>query len=155
MLSRWKVDAEKNLYTIFQDNSAKERRDKKAHDEEIQRLYAQIGKLTTQNEWLKKNLASELSVVERRLLVDMGSNELPVSTQASLLGLNRTGLMLQPRTPVRRSLSFASFAFPSASCMAPSTALPVTVPSTEFPSFSRVSSPETAAVPCIVWSLFV
>ena len=54
MLSRWKVDAEKNLYTIFQDNSAKERRDRKAHDEEIQGLYAQIGKLTTQNEWLKK-----------------------------------------------------------------------------------------------------
>jgi len=54
MLSRWKVDAEKNLYTIFQDNAAKERRTKKAHEDELQELYAQIGKLTTQNEWLKK-----------------------------------------------------------------------------------------------------
>ena len=54
MLSKWKRDAESNLYTLFQDNSAKERREKKAHEEELQELYAQIGKLTTQNEWLKK-----------------------------------------------------------------------------------------------------
>ena len=54
MLSKWKRDAESNLYTLFQDNSAKERREKKAHEAELQELYAQIGKLTTQNEWLKK-----------------------------------------------------------------------------------------------------
>ena len=54
MLSKWKHDAESNLYTLFQDNTAKERREKKAHEEELQDLYAQIGKLTTQNEWLKK-----------------------------------------------------------------------------------------------------
>ncbi len=54
MLSRWKVDAEKNLHTLFQDNASKERRAKRAHEVELQELYAQIGKLTTQNEWLKK-----------------------------------------------------------------------------------------------------
>ena len=54
MLSRWKRDAEANLYQLFQNNSAKERKARKAHDEEIQDLYAQIGRLTTQNEWLKK-----------------------------------------------------------------------------------------------------
>lgn len=54
MLSRWKVEAEKNLHTLFQNNAAKERRAKKAHEDELQELYAQIGKLTTQNEWLKK-----------------------------------------------------------------------------------------------------
>ena len=30
MLSRWKCDAEKNLYTLFQDNTAKERNASKA-----------------------------------------------------------------------------------------------------------------------------
>ena len=54
LLSRWKVEAEKNLYTLFQDGAAKERRVKKAHEAELQELYAKIGKLTTQNEWLKK-----------------------------------------------------------------------------------------------------
>lgn len=54
MLSKWKREAESQLYTLFQDNSAKERKAQKAHDAEIDSLYAQIGKLTTQNEWLKK-----------------------------------------------------------------------------------------------------
>ena len=54
MLSRWKREAETQLYTLFQDNSAKERKAQKAREDEIQELYAQIGKLTTQNEWLKK-----------------------------------------------------------------------------------------------------
>lgn len=54
MLSKWKRDAEKNLYILFQDNSAKERKAKREQEIEIDKLYAQIGKLTTQNEWLKK-----------------------------------------------------------------------------------------------------
>ena len=54
MLSKWKRDAEKNLYILFQDNSAKERKAKREQEAEIDKLYAQIGKLTTQNEWLKK-----------------------------------------------------------------------------------------------------
>ena len=54
MLSKWKRDAERNLYLIFQDNSAKERKAKRDQEAEIDKLYAQIGKLTTQNEWLKK-----------------------------------------------------------------------------------------------------
>jgi len=54
MLSRWKREAEKNLYTIFQDGTAKERKIKKSHEEQLEELYAKIGKLTTQNEWLKK-----------------------------------------------------------------------------------------------------
>ena len=96
MLSKWKREAETQLYTLFQDNSSKERKAQKAREAEINDLYAQIGKLTTQNEWLKKNLVSELSVPERRLLVDMNGATLPISVQASLLGLNRSGLYYQP-----------------------------------------------------------
>jgi len=54
MLSKWKRDAETNLYTLFQDNSSKERKAMKERDADLEKLYAQIGKLTTQNEWLKK-----------------------------------------------------------------------------------------------------
>ena len=54
VLSRWKREAEEGLPTLFRDDSAKIRREKKAHEEELNELYAQIGKLTTQNEWLKK-----------------------------------------------------------------------------------------------------
>lgn len=73
-----------------------ERKAQKAREAEINDLYAQIGKLTTQNEWLKKNLVSELSVSEHRLLVDMNGSTLLVSVQASLLELNRSGLYYQP-----------------------------------------------------------
>lgn len=36
----------------------------------------QIGKLTTQYEWLKKNLVSEIPVYKRRLLVDMDTQKI-------------------------------------------------------------------------------
>lgn len=54
MLSKWKREAEENLYTLFQDNSARERKAQKDRENEIEILYAQIGKLAAQNEWLKK-----------------------------------------------------------------------------------------------------
>ena len=49
MLSKWKREAETQLYTLFQNNSSKERKAQKAREAEINDLYAQIGKLTTQN----------------------------------------------------------------------------------------------------------
>ena len=104
MLSRWKRDAEINLYVLFQDNTAKKRREEKAHEEELQSLYARIGQLTTQNEWLKKKLACELSIPERRLLIDKDDDKIPVSTQSILLGLNRSGLYYKPVKPTGKDL---------------------------------------------------
>ena len=54
MLSKWKREAETQLYTLFQDNSSKERKAQKAREAEINDLYAQMGKLPPQTEWLKK-----------------------------------------------------------------------------------------------------
>ena len=42
MLSKWKREAESQLYTLFQDNLSKERKAQKAHESEINDLYAQI-----------------------------------------------------------------------------------------------------------------
>ena len=54
MLSRWKREAESNLRQIFEDGGAKKRKEEKAHAEEVEALYAEIGRLTTENQWLKK-----------------------------------------------------------------------------------------------------
>ena len=54
MLTRWKKEAVAGLPTIFANDAAKKRKEKKAHDAEKEELYAQVGKLTTQVEWLKK-----------------------------------------------------------------------------------------------------
>ena len=42
------------LASVFENDAAQKRKEKKEHETEIDELYAQIGKLTTQNEWLKK-----------------------------------------------------------------------------------------------------
>ncbi len=55
-ISRWKKTAETEMYRIFQDNTAKERKIQKERDGEVDSLYTQIGKLTTQIEWLKKKI---------------------------------------------------------------------------------------------------
>lgn len=54
MLTRWKKEAIEGLPSVFENDSAKKRKEQKAHESELDELYAQIGKLTTQNEWLKK-----------------------------------------------------------------------------------------------------
>jgi putative transposase len=43
-----------------------------------------------------KNLVDLASKAQRQQLVDWEHGELPISTQAQLLGLNRTGLYYQP-----------------------------------------------------------
>lgn len=53
----------------------------------------------------KKNLAEELTSHERRQLVDMDGAELPVSTQAELLGINRTSLYYHPVPPSSEDLA--------------------------------------------------
>ncbi len=55
-ISRWKKEAETEMYRIFQDNTAKERKIQKECGEEVDSLYTQIGKLATQIEWLKKKI---------------------------------------------------------------------------------------------------
>jgi putative transposase len=69
------------------------------HERQLQELYAEIGRLTTQLAWLKKNLASNLSRVERLALIERRDTALMLKTQAELLSLNRSGLYYQPVVP--------------------------------------------------------
>jgi transposase-like protein len=52
MLTRWKKEAIEGLASVFENDNSKKRKEQKAHEAELEELYAQIGKLTTQNEWL-------------------------------------------------------------------------------------------------------
>jgi len=51
MLGRWKNEAVRNLYTLFEDRKGEEKR---AHEAMIQELYAQIGELSSKLSYLKK-----------------------------------------------------------------------------------------------------
>lgn len=52
-LSQWKKTALENLANLFMDDR-KAAKDQKVQEQKIERLYAQVGKLTTQLEWIKK-----------------------------------------------------------------------------------------------------
>lgn len=91
MLSKWKHEADSQLYTLFQDNASKEWKVQKEWEVEINDFYAQIEK----PEWLKKS-SSELNVRQRCLLVDMKGAALSISVHAELLNPNRSRLYYHP-----------------------------------------------------------
>jgi transposase-like protein len=51
MLGRWKNEAVKNLFTVFENSKGDQLR---KHEAQVQELYTQIGELTTKLSWLKK-----------------------------------------------------------------------------------------------------
>ena len=57
LLSKWKKTAITGLPMLFEDENIKKRHMEKVHEEEKSELYKQIGKLTTELEWLKKKSA--------------------------------------------------------------------------------------------------
>jgi putative transposase len=99
-LGRWKSTAIQGLPSLFDRRDATEDLRVK-HKQETTALYAEIGKLTTQVRWpgSTNNLASTLSGEERAVLVERGRPDVPLVTQADLLGLSRSSLYDQPVAP--------------------------------------------------------
>lgn len=54
LLTRWKSTVIEGMPCLFENENSKLRKQAKAHEAEVDNLYRQIGKLTTENEWLKK-----------------------------------------------------------------------------------------------------
>lgn len=53
MLSAWKATAINGMSTLF-EKETKAQIDKDAHDKQVEELFSQIGRLTTQLAWMKK-----------------------------------------------------------------------------------------------------
>lgn len=53
-LSAWKATALKGLSSLFEDEYRGVEKVKAAHEHQVQELYGEIGRLTTQLAWLKK-----------------------------------------------------------------------------------------------------
>ncbi|AIQ11225.1 transposase [Paenibacillus durus] len=54
VLNRWKNEATQNLAQLFVDDRKGITKMKKEYEQQIEDLYAEVGKLTTQLSWLKK-----------------------------------------------------------------------------------------------------
>jgi putative transposase len=104
-LHKWKAMAIKNLPNLFSDERKAIELVEASHEQKVKELYAEIGKLTTQLTWLKKNPASTLSRVERLVLVDRGDPEMSLTVQVELLSINRSSLYYQPALPSPREVA--------------------------------------------------
>lgn len=62
-LYRWKAQALEGLPNLYEDERKTEKAMQAAHERELEELYAEIGKLTTQLNWLKKK--SGIEPIER------------------------------------------------------------------------------------------
>ena len=54
MVHKWRVEAVKQMPTLFEDNTRQAEQERKAREAEKEALYAQIGELHAQLAWLKK-----------------------------------------------------------------------------------------------------
>lgn len=105
-LYRWKTQVLEGLPDLFENDHKAEKAQQAAHECQLQELYAEIGKLSTQLAWLKKNLALNLSRSERYQLLERDNPDLFIKTQTELLGLNRTSLYYQPLGPSAEEIAF-------------------------------------------------
>lgn len=105
-LSQWKKIALDNLAAVFADER-KAVKQQKAQEQKIDRLYSQVGKLSTQLEWIKKNLASTRSRNERLAMVEPENRKVPLRTQARILNVNRSSTELMKSTRLIQSTEAA------------------------------------------------
>ncbi len=97
-LRQWRKTVLEQLPNLFAREGKELDKIKSGYEKQLEDLYAEIGRLTTQLSWLKKNLASR-SREERIALLDWENPELPIKTQAELLHLNRSSLYYKPKGP--------------------------------------------------------
>jgi len=62
-LYKWKAQALEGIPKVFEDEHKSEKALKAVHENQLQELYAEIGKLNTQLTWLKKK--SGIEVIEK------------------------------------------------------------------------------------------
>ncbi|MBO8170219.1 MAG: IS3 family transposase [Thermoanaerobacteraceae bacterium] len=98
-IKQWKKTVLENMETLFSKETKAKKKEKEAKEKEIQKLYAKIGQLTTEVEWLKKNLASTRSKKERMAMVERDNGEISLSRQAFLLSVSRSSLYYEPKGP--------------------------------------------------------
>ena len=95
LLRNWKKEFLANASLAFDNKRADNLREKLAEERKEKAEYAKkVGQLTMQVDWLKKNLKKLSDLTTRVNLVRSLSTtkELPVSTGAKLLGINRTSV---------------------------------------------------------------
>jgi len=104
-IRNWKAEFLKNATAAFEDKRTEELRcELQSKHQETEELYKKIGQLTTQVDWLKKNLNSCLDLngkvnLLRAQKAESGKGNLTIQTMAQLLEVNRTSISWMPARP--------------------------------------------------------
>lgn len=101
-IRNWKAEFLKNAAAAFVDKRVDDlKAELHEKEREADALYKKIGQLTTQVDWLKKNLRKCLDPTRKVniLRAQRIEKELPISTVADLLGVNRTSVYYKPSGP--------------------------------------------------------
>lgn len=99
LLTKWKQLAMEKMPTLFANEGQHTVADLKAdYEDPIQNLYAEIGRLTTQLSWVKKNVVSTVGKATRRSWV-ADDPALSLTAQAALAGISRASLYYEPVPP--------------------------------------------------------
>ncbi|MFC0613614.1 IS3 family transposase, partial [Scopulibacillus daqui] len=105
-LRQWKAQFIEQMPQLFTKQNKKQEKMQADYEKQIENLYAEVGRLTTQLSWLKKkNLASTTTRQERIDMVEWKDSELPITQQADLLSLNRSSLYYKPVDPSPEELT--------------------------------------------------
>ncbi|MCX7745410.1 MAG: IS3 family transposase [Clostridia bacterium] len=95
-LSRWKAEFLSNAGRAFSKETDEVEKVKQSYEKEKDELLRQIGQLSYEVTWLKKNLANSKSHEDRINMIEKDNKKLSISRQAKLLSLNRTSLYYKP-----------------------------------------------------------
>ncbi len=93
-----------NLPKLFTDENKGELDRQAEHERQINELYNESGRLTTQLNWLKKNLAT-MSGIDRLSILEPHSEELSFKVQSELFGLRRSSLYYHLLLPSTREVA--------------------------------------------------
>jgi putative transposase len=100
LLSRWKAEFLNKADRVFSKEADELEKAKQSYEKEKDELLRQIGQLSYEVTWLKKNLAESKSRGDRMKMIDKDEKTLSISKQAELLSINRTSLYYKP-VPVK------------------------------------------------------
>lgn len=106
-IRNWKAEFLKNAAAAFVDKRVDDlKAELHEKEREADALYKKIGQLTTQVDWLKKNLRKCLDLTGKVniLRAQRIEKELPISAVADLLGVNRTSVYYKPSGPSEQEI---------------------------------------------------
>jgi putative transposase len=87
-LSRWKAEFIQNAGRAFSKETDEVEKVKKSHEKEKDELLKQIGQLSYEVSWLKKNLANSCPCKDRVKMIEKENKKISISKQAKLLTIN-------------------------------------------------------------------